>query len=304
MEYHLISLLGIGLFGEVYLGENINTVIIIFWGKEIAIKVENLYHDSTLKEEINVYKEIGPAFGIPKIFWSGYENQYRVLVMERLGLSLDHLFNTCHKKFSDKTILVLADQMISRLELLHDKGYVHRDIKPENFAMGMGENKNICYLIDFGLAKFYKHSDGSHRGFSKGHKRCGTARYSSINSQLGIRQSRRDGLESLGYVIMYFVRGSLPWQFLKNYASKKVKYQMILERKQDTSPDLLCRGFYREYNLYLEYCMKLKYDETPDYSYLRKLFRDVFDRLNYVEDGIYDWDLPEDQRPRHWTEDM
>eukprot|EP01035_Chromulina_nebulosa_P018887 gene18887-24683_t len=168
--------------------------------------------------------------------------------------------------------------------------------------MGLGENKNICYLIDFGLSKLYKSSDGSHREYSDGYGICGTARYASINAHLGIKQSRRDDLESIGYILMYFNRLSLPWQSLKS-KSQKDKYKKILQYKQELSTFQLCRGFAKEFEMYLDYCKRLQYDETPAYSYLRKLFRDVFDRLNYVDDGVFDWDLPRDQRPRHWTDD-
>jgi casein kinase I homolog HRR25 len=118
----------------------------------------------------------------------------------------------------------------------------------------------------------------------------GTARYASINTHLGVEQSRRDDLESLSYVMMYFCRGSLPWQGLKA-ATKKQKYDRIMEKKMSTSTDVLCRGFPQEFAIYLNYVRSLRFDDKPDYSYLRKLFRDLFVREGFQYDYVFDWTI-------------
>jgi serine/threonine protein kinase len=223
--------------------------------------------------------------------WFGSEGDYNVLVIDLLGPSLEDLFNYCGKRFSLKTVLMLADQMISRLELIHSRSYIHRDVKPDNFLIGAGTKKHICHVIDFGLAKKYQDPrNGRHIPYIEGKNLTGTARYASINTHLGIEQSRRDDMESLGFVLMYFLRGSLPWQGLKA-TTKKQKYQRILERKQATFPDQLCRGYPTEFRDYFAHCSSLGFEDRPDYRYLKKLFRDLFERNSFVDDGLFDWDL-------------
>ena len=173
---------------------------------------------------------------------------------------------------------VLGLLQISRIEYVHSKCFIHRDIKPDNFLMGLGKRANQVNIIDFGLAKKYRDPKTHiHIPYRENKNLTGTARYASINTHLGIEQSRRDDIESLGYVLLYFLRGSLPWQGLKA-ATKKQKYEKISEKKMSTPIESLCRGFPIEFNTYFQYCRSLRFDDKPDYSYLRKLFRDLFCR--------------------------
>lgn len=143
----------------------------------------------------------------------------------------------------------------------------------DNFLMGIGRHCNKLFLIDFGLAKKYRDIRSRiHIAYREDKNLTGTARYASINAHLGIEQSRRDDLESLGYVMMYFNRGSLPWQGLKA-TTKKQKYERISEKKMSTPIEVLCKGFPAEFAMYLNYCRTLRFDESPDYMYLRQLFR-------------------------------
>lgn len=152
------------------------------------------------------------------------------MVFELLGPSLEDLFTYCGRKLSLKTVLLLADQLIQRIETMHKKGYIHRDLKPENILMGLEENASTLYLIDYGLAKKWKNSNGDHIPTKEGKSLTGTARYASANTHLGIEQSRRDDLEGAGYVLLYLLKGELPWQGLRA-RNKDEKYQKIKDCK-------------------------------------------------------------------------
>lgn len=172
---------------------------------------------------------------------------------------------------------------------MHEKCLVHRDIKPDNFLMGIKENCNSVYIIDFGLAKrFYDKALDIHLEYREQKPLTGTARYASVNTHLGIEQSRRDDLESLGYVLLYFLRGSLPWQGLQA-KGRTEKYTLIFQKKISTPIEELTEGLPEEFSLYLNYCRSLKFLEMPDYKYLRSLFRNLFYNLGYTYDCKWDW---------------
>ena len=104
-------------------------------------------------------------------------------------------------------------------------------------------------------------------------------------------------MEAIGYVLIYFLKGELPWQGLKGN-SKKVKYDAISEKKLETSISELCQGLPREFNMYMEYCKNLQFEETPDYEYLRNLFHQLFQQCAYINDNLYDWILVKEHRDR------
>ncbi|TQS38683.1 hypothetical protein Golomagni_00807 [Golovinomyces magnicellulatus] len=283
-KYRIGRKIGSGSFGDIYLGTNIIS------GEEIAIKLESVKaKHPQLEYEARVYKSLAGGVGIPFVRWFGTECDYNAMVLDLLGPSLEDLFNFCNRKFSLKTVLLLADQLISRIEYIHAKSFIHRDIKPDNFLMGIGKRGNQVNVIDFGLAKKYRDPKTHfHIAYRENKNLTGTARYASINTHLGVEQSRRDDMESLGYVMLYFCRGSLPWQGLKA-ATKKQKYDRIMERKMTTPTELLCRGFPHEFAVYLNYTRSLRFDDKPDYSYLRKIFRDLFIREGFLYDYVFDW---------------
>ncbi|CAN6456590.1 unnamed protein product [Victoria cruziana] len=261
-KYKLGRKIGSGSFGEIYLAAHIET------NEVVAVKLESgkTKHPQLLYEA-KLYKILQGGSGIANIRWSGVDGEDNVLVLDLLGPSLEDLFVYCERKFSLKTVLMLADQMITRIEYMHSKGFLHRDIKPDNFLMGLGKKANQVYVIDFGLAKRYRDSTSNrHIPYRENKNLTGTARYASCNTHIGIEQSRRDDLESLGYVLLYFLRGSLPWQGLRA-ATKKQKYDKICEKKVSTPIEVLYYGF------------------------LKRLFRDLFTREGYEFDYVFDWTI-------------
>eukprot|EP00919_Chromeraceae_sp_WS-2016_P050079 GHVR01118775.1.p1 GENE.GHVR01118775.1~~GHVR01118775.1.p1 ORF type:complete len:287 (+),score=30.02 GHVR01118775.1:68-928(+) len=251
--------------------------------------------------ESKLYKILAGGVGIPSVHWYGIEGDYNVMVIDLLGPSLEDLFTFCNRKFSLKTVLMLADQMLNRIEYIHAKNFIHRDVKPDNFLIGLGKRAQVVYLIDFGLAKKYRDPKSQqHIPYRENKNLTGTARYASINTHLGIEQSRRDDLEGLGYLLMYFNRGHLPWQGLKAN-TKKEKYERIMERKMSTPIELLCKHFPFEFMTYLNYCRSLRFEDRPDYAYLRRLFKDLFFREGYMYDFVFDWTILNYDRKRTTT---
>jgi hypothetical protein len=156
--------------------------------------------------------------------------------------------------------------------------------------MGRGEKSKYLYLLDFGLAKKYRSSTTlKHYPMIKKKNLTGTARYASINALNGLTQSRRDDLEAVGYVLLYFLRGKLPWQGL-HVKNKEDRYHKIMEIKRDTTPFQLCKGFPKEFETYVEYTRNLEYEQDPDYKFLKNLFNNVL-KEDKNSDNVYDWDI-------------
>lgn len=171
--------------------------------------------------------------------------------------------------------------MIQRIKVVHEERIIHRDIKPDNFLMGGTEaTKNTVYIIDFGLAKCYQSSDGEHIPFRDGKNLTGTARYASINTHIGYEQSRRDDLETIGHVLLYFLLGQLPWQGLPG-RTKEEKYANIKKKKKEVTVDELCQGQPEEFRDYMRYCKNLTFTETPDYTYIIDLFESCMKKNDF-----------------------
>lgn len=285
-RYRLGRKIGSGSFGDIYLGTNMTT------GEEVAIKLEsNKTKHPQLLYETRIYHILKGGLGIPHTRWFGVEGDYNIMVMDLLGPSLEDLFNYCGRRFQLKTVLMLADQLLGRLEYVHTKSFIHRDVKPDNFLIGLGKRQSVIHIIDFGLAKKYRDPRShQHIPYRENKNLTGTARYASINTHIGIEQSRRDDLESLGYVLMYFIRGSLPWQGLKAI-TKKQKYERIMDRKMSTSTEQLCKGYPTEFRSYFEYCRSLRFEDRPDYAYLKRLFKELFYRKGFQYDNMFDWTI-------------
>ncbi|KAG6770618.1 hypothetical protein POTOM_026305 [Populus tomentosa] len=288
-KYKLGRKIGSGSFGEIFLATHIHS------GEIVAVKIH-----PQLLYEAKLYKILGGGSGIANIKWCGVDGEDNVLVIDLLGPSLEDLFVYCGRKFSLKTVLMLADQMIARIEYMHVKGFLHRDIKPDNFLMGLGRKASQVYVIDFGLAKRYR-DPTTHQHITYSVFDISNEPFVPYSSFIFYpEQSRRDDLESIGYVLLYFLRGSLPWQGLKA-ATKKQKYDKICEKKLSTPIEVLCKSHPVEFASYFHYCHSLTFDQRPDYGFLKRLFRDLFTREGFEFDFVFDWTIlkyKQTQRPK------
>ncbi|KAJ3121314.1 casein kinase I [Nowakowskiella sp. JEL0407] len=318
VHYKVLKKIGEGSFGIIYEGRNLLN------NQPVAIKFEPRKSDAPqLRDEYRTYKVLAGSVGIPNVYYFGQEGLHNILCMDLLGPSLEDMFDLCGRKFSVKTVCMAAKQMLTRVQTIHEKNLIYRDIKPDNFLIGRLPrhdetlpNANPAdpfsvlanhspqhphpasqiYIVDFGMAKQYRDpKTKQHIPYREKKSLSGTARYMSINTHLGREQSRRDDLEALGHVFMYFLRGSLPWQGLKA-ATNKQKYEKIGEKKQLTVIKDLCEGYPDEFGQYLSYVRNLKFEEQPDYDYLRGLLNKVLQRYGEVDDGVFDWMIVMEQR--------
>lgn len=266
-RYNLISKIGSGSFGEVYLTHD------MIEDKNYAVKIEEKKKGSRLKDEYKIYTELknaGIKHGIPKIATFIETSKCNFMVMQLLGKSLDTLLSENEGKFDLGTVLKIGYEIVSLLKTIHSAGFIHRDIKPNNFLTGYGKNIYKLYIMDFGLSKQYLNKK-KHMGLKVERSLIGTVRYASINVHMGIEPSRRDDLESVGYMLVFFMQGKLPWQGLKKQKGKD-QMTIIGDTKMITNLKKLCENLPSCFINYLDYCKKLKFDETPNYNYLINLF--------------------------------
>jgi len=305
--YKIIKKVGSGAFGSVFKAESKKDP-----GKIVALKCEETDPDKKdkLKLEYNFYRDLNinqNHIGIPKVFWYGVaeirepvskENTVEivsiknVMAMEYLGPSLEKLFIYLHKNFSLKTILMIGIQCLERLEFVHNNGIIHRDIKPDNFLIGAtNDNKSTIYLVDFGLSKKYiDMSNYTFNPFKNTRTFTGTYRFCSLRSHKRLEQGRRDDLESLGYMIIYFLKKELPWQGIKDDPKKKDnRSNLIFKMKKNLSIEELCKGCPDFLVKYIRYCRLLKYTEVPNYYYLKSLFIQEMNKNKLMLDYHYDW---------------
>ena len=267
-EYIIFKKIGNGSFGDVYIAYDRNKNL-------VAIKTEKANRNARLIYEYKIYIRLlkYQMKGIPDIYKLIQTSEYNMMIMELLGPSLEKVYMCCNNKFKLETIYNIAIQIITLLENIHNRGIIHRDIKPNNFLIDC-KNVNRINIMDFGLSKKYIDEYGNHIDFKLLNSFVGTARYASLNIHNGIEPTRRDDLESLGYMLIYFAKGKLPWQGLAR--GKKEQNRIIGEYKNKITITELCNELPVCFSQYIWYCRNLKYNETPNYYYMKNLFNKLY----------------------------
>ena len=288
--------IGSGSFGEVLYGMHKNSCL------EVAVKILNSdISQDNIKREITFTKLLNGVQGFPTLYYAGVYDKKNIIVESLLGPSLDKLFKFCGRMFPLKTVCLIGIEMVKRLEAMHDKGIIHRDLKPNNLTWGNYNSSyknmfsyninnliindkldiNTIYLIDFGLScSFWDNSyTQRHYKYATGLNFVGTLRYASLNSHNGIKQSRRDDLESMIYILIYFLKGKLPWQDIKA-KNKEERYKIIQQKKSKISIDSLCQSLPNEFADLLKYVKNLKFDARPIYYKFYNSFQSIINKLN------------------------
>jgi len=226
---------------------------------------------------------------VPRVHFYGVEAGYRILIIDYLGPSISDLLSYCGDKFSVKTTCVLAVKMITTIEFCHAKGILHRDIKPGNFVMGRREKADEVFLIDFGLASPYLDENGHHVSYSTKARFHGTDKYAAINNHKKIEPCRKDDLESLGYLLVYFLRGNLPWSMRYSNIKRKHRRAVYGRVKEMITVDDLTWGLPYAFHHYFRYLNSLFFSDRPDYDYLRRLFHETLQLIGEKFDNQFDW---------------
>ena len=279
-KYRPIKKIANGSISEIFSGINIHNK------ERVAIKIEkkNILNKNLESECYALFSL--RSIGIPKVLTFGYNKEYDILIMPLLGKTLLNIFESKNLNYEFKDICLIAIQIIERIQWVHCRKIIHRDIKPDNFLIGLTD-PHIIYLIDFGLSKKYQSSTtGKHIKYTKIKKFIGTPLFGSVNALMCMEQSRKDDLESIGYMLIYFMKGRLPWQGLK-VDNKRISYLKIGQMKKNILPEVLCENLPSEFRDYMKYVRNLKFEETPNYSYLRNLFVQLMRKQGFEEGTIF-----------------
>jgi len=283
-KYRILKKIGKGSFGLVYLGKVINS------NNYVAMKFEPKNQTDLILERESYLLYYLRGYGIPEVITFGHNSKYNILIQTLLGNSINEIFLNNHKKFSMKDCCMIGIQMLDRIEYIHSKYIIHRDIKPDNYLVG-NPDTSLIYLIDFGLAKKYMSSrTGKHAKFAINKKWSGTSRFASANSLRGVVQSRRDDLESLCYILLFLMKGNLPWDNVFGY-NENEDILLIYKIKKYMKPELLFLNLPKEIIEFFKYCKNLDFEQKPNYAYLRSLLLDILKSKNEKNDLLFSWKI-------------
>lgn len=269
-KYEIHDIVGEGTFGRVFRGINMRSK------EEIAIKIQYKDIANVLRHEAKIYQRLKDISGIPQIRNFGSDAGFNYLIIDLLECSLFDCVLTHHQ-----TIKYMIDS-INIIEKIHVQGILHRDIKPDNFLIKNNEEKTL-YLIDFGLSKYYLDAKKNHMIERKNRKLVGTAKFASLNAHNGIELSRRDDIESICYTFITLFGKKLLWEeiiceYKKHSSENKSEitqelYNKIKEKKDE--PLNWLHDIPGEFITILLYCRKLKFDEKPNYNYIRTVLNNL-----------------------------
>ena len=284
-KYKVKKLITITNYSSIYEGINEKK------NEPVIMKFEEKNKNEVLENEAYLLYYLN-GLGIPKIISYGKNNSYNILIEELLGMNLYQIWELKENKteYKLKTICMIALQILDRLEFIHSKNIIHRDIKPNNFLIGR-KDPEIIYLIDFGISVKYKSSrTGKHIKYKFKKIINGSLKYLSINAIKGYEQSRRDDLESLGYMLIHLILNHLPWLYIENLEIENLeKIKQIYKAKLLTPPELLCNGLPDEFTQYIKYCRNLTFEQEPDYNYLKSLFNNILEKNQQKNDLNFYW---------------
>jgi serine/threonine protein kinase len=281
-KYCVNKLIGQGTFGKVFKATTLAE------HKDVVIKI-SASSNETIENEQRMYQILAETPGIPSLWDYGTEGRFSYIVIDYLGLSLEQLLaQQKESKFTLKTVISIGLQSLKRLEDIHGMGIVHRDIKPSNFLIGLHDKHYKLMLIDFGLANIYVQDDGSLTPESRNKSFIGTSRYASIAVHDGRTYGRKDDLESLSYLLIYLLRGELPWQTSIQDEAESSGFSGIaeLKRKYASSFQSDVPG---EFIIFMNYCQSLPYDSIPNYNYLKNLLLNLYKMKGFKVDNVMDW---------------
>lgn len=251
-----------------------------------------------VNQEAAVMKAVQGKKGIPRMLWSGHKERkgrkYEVIVMELLGPSLKDISDKygIDSRLSLRSVTIIAMQLLSTLRIVHESGFIHSDIKPENILLGLpaSPEEHMSFLMDFGFSSSFIDPHTKRHTKMRKHGSClGTPRYASLNVHKGYTLSRRDDLESVAYMLIFLMKGTLPWSglVLKKHESR---WTRILQVKQRVQVADLCANLPPQFATFLEYTRGLGFSQDPDYPYMLGLFKSLFDKMQFGDTNTFHWE--------------